>query len=103
MVSDTHKGIIYKVTSEGSASVYAKGVEDPMGLCWSGGALYTAETGRHRIVKLASGGSGRRDIYIADTANSAVRCLRDGQVKTIAARDASAGENTFFTPTGLLI
>jgi len=133
-ISDTYKGIIYKVTSEGSASVYAKGLEDPMGLCWSGGTLYAAETGRHRIVKLASGGEieavagsgtdGNMDgpalqaqfscpqgvtagadgaIYIADTANSAVRCLRDGQVETIAARDASAGENTFFTPTGLLI
>ncbi len=43
------------------------------------------------------------EVYIADTANSAVRRLRNGQVDTLMARDPAAEENSLFSPTGLLI
>lgn len=133
-VADTHKGIIFKLDAQGEASIVARKLEDPMGLCWAGGALYAAETGRHRVVKIGpdgaavpvagSGTEGCEDgpaaqaqfscpqgvavgengeIYIADTANSAVRRVRDGQVDTLAARDPTAEEGTLFSPTGLLV
>jgi len=56
-VSDTHRGVIYKVDAQGTASALARGLNDPMGLCWADGTLYAAETGGNRIVAIAPDGT----------------------------------------------
>lgn len=116
-IADTHEGAIRKVTPDGAATTFAGGLSDPMGLCWSGGTLYVAETGANRIVKIENGktvlvaGSGQEGledgaasqaafafpqgvavaedgaVYVADTGNGAVRRVRNGQVTTLISRD----------------
>lgn len=116
-VSDTHRGAIRKISPDGTAATFASGLSDPMGLCWSGGALYAAETGANRIVKIENGqvslvaGSGQegaedgsaaeasfafpqgvavdRDgtVYVADTGNGAIRRVQNGQVSTLLSQE----------------
>ncbi len=111
--SDLLEGNLWKLTSDGTLSLYAEGLNEPMGLCWSSDTLYVAETGLNRISAVVNGkvtaicGSGEdgfRDggamsarfsapqtvtvtadgtFYIADTGNGAVRCLRNGVVTTL--------------------
>lgn len=118
-VSDTYEGAVRKITPEGSVTTFAGGLADPLGLCWKDGALYIAETGANRIVKIADGrtvvaaGSGEDGfidgpaaqaafsapqcvavgddgaIYVSDTANSAIRKIHDGVVTTMVRRDES--------------
>ena len=114
-VSDTHQGAIRKIAPDGSVTAFASGLAEPMGLCWSDGALYVAETGANRIVKIVNGevftvaGSGQEGaadgpaaqasfalpqhvavdgdtIYVSDTGNGAVRCIRDGEVPPLFSR-----------------
>ena len=131
-VSDTSKGAVRRISSEGKVTTVAKDLEDPMGLCWKDGVLYIAETGQNRIVKLQSGkleavaGSGVTGyvdgsveeavfaspqaiavaddgtIYVSDTGNSAVRKIKDGQVTTLLARDRTSLINSPVSPVGLL-
>lgn len=131
-IADAGSGKIRRVNTDGAASTVAEGLNEPMGLCWKDGALYIAETGAHRIVKWEGGqivpvaGSGDegaddgsaqqatfaapRDvavgedgtIYVADTANSAIRQVKDGQVSTMAVRDMALAEAGIVSPTGLL-
>ncbi len=105
-VSDTHNGAIRRITPEGRMTTVASGLEDPTGLCWFEGALYVAETGQNRILRLRDGetevlaGSGEAGdadgpaaeatfsspqgltvapdgtVYISDTVNAAIRVLR---------------------------
>lgn len=112
-VSDTHRGAVRKIAPDGSVTTFARGLSDPTGLCWSDGALYVAETGANRIVKIengrtslvaGSGQTGQADgpaaqasfafpqgvaaagdgtVYVADTGSGAVRCIRNGRVSTL--------------------
>ena len=112
-VASTQSGEIWLLSPEGTVTLVATGLDDPMGLCWAGGALYVAETGAHRVIKLADGaaalvaGSGAEgmadgeaaaatffapegvavgadgSVYIADTVGASVRCVRDGAVTTL--------------------
>lgn len=121
-VSDTHNGIIWKISADGTAAKAAQNLNAPMGLCWGNGALYIAETGANRIVRLANGkvsavagtgedgyADGAADqaafsmpqgvavgndgaVYAADTGNGAVRRIQGGKTETFYARDESEGE-----------
>lgn len=118
-VSDTHEDVIRKITPNGEVATFARGLSEPMGLCWKDGALYVADTGSNRILKIKDGevsvaaGSGEDGfldgsadeaafsvpqgvavddggvIYVADTGNSAVRRIQDGAVTTLYARDVA--------------
>ncbi len=131
-VADAGSGAIRKISVDGTLATVAEGLQEPMGLCWKDGVLYIAETGAHRIVKMEGGqilpvaGSGEegaddgsaqqaafaapRDvavgedgtIYVADTANSAIRQIKDGQVSTMAIRDMALAEAGIISPVGLL-
>jgi len=57
-VADTYAGCIYKIDADGrSGSKVSVGLQEPMGLCWSGGELYAAESGANRVVKAVPGGA----------------------------------------------
>lgn len=133
-VSDTHQGAIRKIAPDGSVTTFASGLAEPMGLCWSDGALYVAETGANRIVKIVNGevftvaGSGQEGaadgpaaqasfalpqhvavdgdtIYVSDTGNGAVRCIRDGEVTTLFSRGLAMDREDILypaSPAGLL-
>jgi len=55
-VSDTHHGAVRKISKDGLVTTAADNLEDPMGLCWSDGILYIAETSANRIVMLGQDG-----------------------------------------------
>lgn len=127
-ISDTHRGAIRRVTPDGGITTLASGLSDPMGLCWSGGALYVAETGANRIVKIENGrvsavaGSGQEGaedgpaaeasfafpqgvavdgdgtVYVADTGNGAVRRVRDGEVTTLISREGRWEQERILAP-----
>lgn len=132
-VSDTHKDAIRKITPDGTVTTFARGLSDPMGLCWKDGVLYVADTGSNRILKIRDGkvsvaaGSGEDGfldgsagdaafsvpqgvavddggaIYVADTGNSAVRRVQDGEVTTLYARDTADPDALYpVSPSGLL-
>lgn len=133
-VADTLQNAIRKISPTGEVTTFAKDLNGPMGLFWAEGSLYAAETEANRIVKITAGkvevlaGSGRNGfadgpaaqaafsapqaltvdedgtVYVADTANSAVRMIRDGQVTTLIHRDVT-DLNGFapVSPAGLLI
>ncbi len=52
-VADTGSGDIRTVGKDGRVATYVSGLSAPMGLCWYNGALYVAETGRSRILRVA--------------------------------------------------
>ncbi len=118
-IADTLQNAIRKVTPEGVVSTLASELSEPMGLCWKQGALYVAETGANRIVKIegetvsvvaGNGTDGFVDgeaakaafsmpqevavaddgtVYVSDTGNSAIRRIQKGEVTTLVDRDAS--------------
>lgn len=133
-VSDTFADAVRKISPDGEVTTVASHVLEPMGLCWHDGALYIAESGADRIVKLENGrivpvaGSGEPGftdgpaaqaefaapqgvavgadgtVYVADTDNSAIRQIKDGQVTTLAARDVTNLQSFFpISPSGLLV
>lgn len=117
-IADTLENAIRKVTPEGELTTLVSDLSEPMGLCYQDGALYVAETGANRIVKVQDGSispvagsseDGMLDgaaeqaafsapqgvtvgedgtVYVSDTGNSAIRMVRDGQVTTLLAREA---------------
>ena len=54
-VADTNNGLIRKIDDKGRVTTFATGLAEPTGLCWQGGTLYVAETGKSRIVKISAG------------------------------------------------
>lgn len=125
-VADTLEGAIRKITPEGELTTLASCLSEPMGLCWKDGALYVAETGANRIVKVqdgetelvaGSGTDGCQDgsmadasfsmpqgvavgddgaVYVSDTGNSAIRLVKNGTVRTLVVRDVENLES--FSP-----
>ena len=133
-IADTDAGVIYRVAADGKSSTVASNLIEPMGLCWHDGALYCAETGAHRIIRLVSGrteavagsgDSGFRNgraetasfswpqgvavgpdgtVYVADTANGAIRRIRGGTVDTLLAqKEGRALTLCPVSPVGLLV
>lgn len=132
-ISDTLNGAVQKLDAGGTMTKVVEGLTDPTGLCWKNGALYIADTGANRIVKLegneavnlaGTGEDGSEDgaadaaafsaptavavaedgtVYVSDTGNSAIRRIRGGQVTTVAARDYNAENLRLVNPSGLLL
>ena len=133
-VANTGTGAVFRITGDGLTTVYCRNLNSPTGLFWYGGELYVAETGANRIVKIVQGrsqvvaGSGDEGfedgsaeeacfssptgvtadkngvIYVADTANSAVRRVADGQVDTLISPPGDAElHNAPISPRGLYI
>ena len=132
-VSDTHNNAVRKISPKGVVSTVAEGLSEPMGLCWHDGALYVAESGADRVVRIVKGrvelvaGSGQPGladgpaaqaafsipqgitvggdgtVYVSDTGNSAVRRVRGGVVDTLAARDMASMDICPVSPVGLLL
>lgn len=132
-VSDTESGTVHKITPQGDMTTEAQGLSEPMGLFWKDGTLYVAESGANRIIKVKDGqvqavaGNGEegladgpaaqaafaapRDvvvgddgtIYVADTLNSSIRRIQNGQVDTVTARDMMQTQFGLVSPTGLLL
>lgn len=53
-VADTHSDSIKTVTEDGKVSTFADGLDSPMGLSYSDGYLYIAETGKNRIIRIST-------------------------------------------------
>ncbi len=132
-VSDTFNGAIRKVDTVGNLETVIDGLDNPMGLVWFGGALYCAETGANRILRIRDGraevlaGSGEQDyrngpaaeaafsspqavavgpdgtVYISDTANGAVRTIRDGMVDTLVSQVDNKPDSVPVSPMGLMV
>lgn len=125
-ISDTGNDAIRILDASGRLKTYISGLSAPMGLCFSDGALYVAEAGNNRILKIVdrevtvvagSQTGGYRDgeaaqaefsspqritaaddgtIYVSDTGNGVVRKLSGGMVTTLS-------QENLVTPEGLLI
>ncbi len=54
-IADTGNGAIRYLNTSGDVSTVLRGLSEPTGLCWFGGSLYIAETGRSRILRLTNG------------------------------------------------
>lgn len=67
--SDTLRGAVRKISPQGNVTTVASGLSEPMGLCWHEGALYVAESGANRVVKIAPAGLlvQGNTLYICDT------------------------------------
>lgn len=132
-IADTGNGAVRKADPDGMLTTVVTGLEEPMGLCYKDGVLYIAETGSNRIVKVENGemqvvaGSGEegmkdgpaleaafaapRDIavgddgtiYVADTLNSVIRRIRDGQVDTVTPSNEADTGFKFVSPSGLAL
>ena len=130
-VADTGSGSIRRITTEGMVTVYARGLNEPTGLCWHEGSLYVAETGENRILRITDGkaevlaGTGEEGmddgealrasfrsptgvtvgpdgtVYVADTLNGAVRSIADGMVQTLLRPDDSVDSPV--SPMGLAL
>ena len=54
-VAETEEGCIRTLTPFGALETYARDLTEPMGLCWHDGALYVAETGKNRVLRITEG------------------------------------------------
>lgn len=132
-IADTGNGCIRKVTVKGRVSTWMSGLQDPAGLCYQDGALYIAESGRNRIVKAKDGQitetygtetAGKQDgaldqaqfnapqgvevdadgcIFVADSGNNAVRCIKNGTVTTLISRDEKNPNQYPMRPLGMYV
>lgn len=130
-VADAGRGTIYVITDQGEVSVLKDGLNGPTGLCWNGGALYVAETGEHRIVKIENGsltvvaGTGEEGeddgavdkatfsnpqgvtvgkdgvIFVSDTVNGTVRRIQKNKVETILKMDGEELTTFPISPIGM--
>jgi len=66
-----------KITPDSSITIATSGLSNPMGLCWSNGALYVAETGANRTIKIENGqislvvGNGQEDLVDSPASQAA--------------------------------
>lgn len=133
-VSDTLQNAVRKIDPDGNVSTVTAALNAPTGLCWKDGTLYIAETGSNRIIKITDGkvmvlaGSRRNGtddgpaarasfsspqgvavddngtVYVADTANSAIRRIQNGVVDTLLIRDITDPQTYApISPVGLAI
>ena len=63
-IADTGNGSIRKMDTKGKVTTVLTGLADPTGLCWANGALYVAETGRSRILRVVN---GKREVLAGDS------------------------------------
>ncbi len=117
---------------DGMVTLVLTDLDEPTALCWKNGALYICESGNNRILMLRNGETtvvaGSTDagwddgpaaeatfinpmgiavsdngtIYVSDTGNSAIRCIKDGWVSTLLFPSATALDQYPALPTGLL-
>lgn len=93
-VADTNNGLIRRIDKKGVVTTYARGLSEPTGLCWQGGALYAAETGKSRIVKISSGA--------VQTVAGAYEAAEEAGVYYGGYADGPAARARFDHPQGLL-
>ena len=86
-IADTGNGAIRMMTEKGEVSIWASGLSSPTGLCWHEGALYVAETGAHRILRID--GTTRAATVVAGS--------QEGY------RDGSAAKACFCNPQGVAV
>lgn len=63
-IADTGNGFIRKMDTRGKVTTFLTGLTEPTGLCWANGALYVAETGRSRILRVVN---GKREVLAGDS------------------------------------
>ncbi len=132
-VSDTGRGAIRLITTEGEALTVAEGLNAPTGLCYVDGTLYVAETGANRIISIkddivqviaGNGEDGNSDgaalsasfsspqgvavapdgtIYVGDTVNASVRRIKNGTVDTILSQSDKRLETSPVSPRGVYV
>lgn len=100
-VSETFQGLIYKITPAGKKTTFAGRLTEPMGLCWADGALYVAECGGNRILKMegndrvtvvaGSGENGYADGPAAEAAFSGPKGVAVDTDGTVYAADTDNG------------
>lgn len=54
-VADAGNGNIRRIAKDGKVTTVVSGLVAPTGICWYDGALYVAETGRSRVVRVVNG------------------------------------------------
>lgn len=132
-ISDTGRGAVRKITTNGEVETVVEDLAGPTGLCYADGALYIAETDAERVISVKDGvispvaGSGEvgdadgnaesasfaspqgvavaedGTVYIADTVNASVRRVKDGKVDTILSPSDAYLSTSPVSPTGLCI
>lgn len=55
-VAETFLGTIIKITPDAQVSTFLSDLSEPMGLCWANDALFIAESGGNRILKVSPNG-----------------------------------------------
>lgn len=93
-IADTGNNCIRRMTPEGTVTTYCTDLAAPTGLCWANGALYAAETGRSRILKIIDGK--------AYTLAGGTEVL-DGDEYTSGYADGSAVSARFAHPEGVAV
>lgn len=108
-VADTNNHVIRHVDDKGRVSTYAGGSEgradgalqsarfcEPTGLCYAGGALYVADSGNHRICRIANG-------QVTTVAGMAAVKYEDSDLYAGGYADGIAAIARFSSPQGLAV
>lgn len=66
-VSEAFQGLIKKITPQGEVTTLVDRLTEPMGLCWADGALYVAECGGNRVLRVNA--SGQYDVVAGSGEN----------------------------------
>lgn len=132
-ISDTENDVVRSLSPSGKVDTYLRGLSAPTGLCYYEGALYVADTGNNRIVKVVEGavvwsaGTGEEGfadgsvsqamfsgpqritaaedgaLYVSDTGNSLVRKIWGDNVSTLASAEAVDPQLTIASPEGVTV